>query len=262
MFADGEKGGVFVKSYMWNPWHGCVKYSEGCANCYVYRRDEAVGRDSARVEKTASFDLPVKHNKYGVYNIPSGAQVFACMTSDFFLDFADGFRADAWKFIRIRRDVDFCIITKRITRFYDCIPEDWGGGYPNVSICATVENQRQCDIRLPVLKEIPARRKFIVSEPLLGKIDMSRYLGDDIEKVVVGGESGFDARVCDYEWVLDIRRQCIEKSVPFYFKQTGARLLKDNQLYKIPRAQQHKQAKKANINTAETFMPRNMRNGD
>ena len=49
-----------MNSIVWNPWHGCEKYSEGCLNCYVYRRDGSVGRDATRVEKNANFDLPLR----------------------------------------------------------------------------------------------------------------------------------------------------------------------------------------------------------
>ena len=67
------------------------------------------------------------------------------------------------------------------------------------------------------------------------------------EQVTVGGESGNDARVCDYDWVLNIREQCINANVPFHFKQTGAHFRKDGKLYIIPRNQQMIQAHKAGI---------------
>ena len=59
-----------------------------------------------------------------------------------------------------------------------------------------------------------------------------------------------EARPCDYSWVLDIRRQCMEAGVSFWFKQTGARLIKDGRLYRIPRSQQHAQARRAGIDYA------------
>lgn len=65
--------------------------------------------------------------------------------------------------------------------------------------------------------------------------------------MVAGGESGQDARICDYNWILDLRRQCGEAGVAFHFKQTGARFLKDGKLYRIPRARQHEQAARAGI---------------
>lgn len=151
--------------------------------------------------------------------------------------------------MRERSDCEFFFITKRITRFLQCIPEDWGEGYSNVTICCTVENQAKVDERLPVFRDVPIARKLIVCEPLLERIDLSAYLGDWVECVSVGGESGEEARVCDYDWVLEIRRQCIEANVPFYFRQTGANFVKDGKCYRIKRPLQHSQAKKANIDT-------------
>ena len=72
---------------IWNPWHGCRRISAGCLHCYVYRRDEAVGRDASAVVKTSSFDLPVQRDRHWAYKLqPDGHTVFTCMTSDFFLE--------------------------------------------------------------------------------------------------------------------------------------------------------------------------------
>ena len=238
-----------MKSIIWNPWHGCEKYSEGCENCYVYRRDGSVGRDASQPVKTASFDLPMRKNRDGEYKIPSGSLVYCCMTSDFFLYPADAWRPDIWGIMRSRCDLRFMIITKRIERAHKCLPADWGDGWDNVAFTSTVENQRVCDIRLPILSAFPAKRKYIACEPLLGRIDMSRYLTEKISGVIVGGESGNNARICDYDWVLDIRRQCLEAGVPFHFKQTGANFIKDGRLYRIKRRFQHSQASRAGIDT-------------
>ena len=234
---------------VWNPWHGCKKYSEGCEFCYVYRRDESIGKDSSVVTKNLAFNLPLKKNRQKEYKIPAGSVVYTCMTSDFFIEDADEWRGEIWEIIKKRSDLSFIIITKRIVRFMDCIPNDWGEGYPNVEIVCTIENQKACDVRFPVLKEIPAKKRSVAAAPLLGAIDMEKYLFPELEVVSVGGESGLDARLCDYNWILDIRRQCINKGVRFLFHQTGARLKKDGRIYNIPRNLQHKQAKKANINT-------------
>ena len=117
-----------MKSLTWNPWHGCKKYSEGCLNCYVYRRDASVGRDASIVARTKDFDLPLRRRRDGGFAIPPGAHVYACMTSDFFLPEADAWRAEAWECIRARPDVSFSIITKRILRMGECLPPDWGDG--------------------------------------------------------------------------------------------------------------------------------------
>jgi len=231
----------------WNLWHGCHKISPGCKNCYVYRFDAAFNRDASSVSKTADFDLPLKRKRNGAYKLPAGETVYTCFTSDFFLEEADEWRIDAWNMIRLRTDLQFYIITKRIDRFKINLIPDWGEGYENVTICSTCETQEMADYRLPILLSLPIKHKAIICEPLLERINLSRWLPPSIEEVIVGGESGNIARICDYDWVLDIRTQCIEKKVAFYFKQTGARFVKDGHLYYIKRQDQHSQAAKAGI---------------
>lgn len=135
----------------WNPWHGCHRISEGCRHCYVFRMDSHYGRISDAVHKNRDFDLPVRKNRDGSYKIPSGEEVYTCFTSDFFLEDADPWREAAWQMIAQRQDLHFLMITKRIHRFDQCVPPDWGKGYPNVTICCTIENQDQADFRLPFL---------------------------------------------------------------------------------------------------------------
>lgn len=129
----------------------------------------------------------------------------------------------------------------------ECIPDDWGDGYDNVLVGCTVENQTMADYRLPIFSQVPIRHKSIIVSPLIGPVDLSAHLDDSIEEVSVGGESGADARLCDYDWILDIRRQCLEKQVSFRFHQTGAHFIKDGKMYTIRRRFQLSQAHKANI---------------
>lgn len=232
---------------LWNPWHGCKKYSEGCMHCYVYRTDGKHDRDASEIKKNKDFDLPVRRKKNGEYVLNGSEIVYTCFTSDFFLDTADEWRKEAWQIINERSDLDFLIVTKRIERFYVSLPEDWHDGYENVTICTTVENSRRCTERLPFFNKLPIKHKQIVCEPLLERIDLSPYLNSSIEGVVAGGESGNQARPCRYEWILDIRNQCIQANVPFYFKQTGARFIKDGKEFRIERKNQHSQARKAGI---------------
>lgn len=242
-----------MKSVGWNPWHGCHKFSEGCRNCYVYRMDERHGKDSAIVTKTADFYLPVRHARNGSYKIPEGSLVGTCFTSDFLVSDADAWRPEAWRMMRTRSDCEFFFLTKRIERLAECLPEDWGNGYSNVLIGCTVENQRAADTRLPIYLSLPMRQRLIACEPLLGKIELEQYLNPSIESVCVGGESGPMARECQFEWVLDLRRQCIARGVAFTFHQTGANFVMNGKQYQIPRKLQHQQARKANINTAPAF---------
>jgi len=232
----------------WNPWHGCLKYSEGCENCYVYRIDASFGRDASVIIKTKDIDLPRRKKRDGSFALSAGENVFTCLSSDFFLEKADEWRDEALKMIRARQDVRFHIITKRILRAEQCFPEDWGEGYPNVAIGCTVENQLRADERLPVFLDLPIASRFIVCEPLLGQVDLSGYLQTGkIEKVIAGGESGPGARMCDFSWFQALQRQCIDAGVEFHFKQTGAEFCKDGKIYHIDRSQQSRQAKRAGI---------------
>lgn len=229
----------------WNPWHGCRKISAGCQNCYVYRIDSAFDRDASAITKTAAYNLPLKKTRNGKYKLIPGETVYTCFTSDFFLGEADDWRIDAWRMIKYRSDLHFFIITKRIDRFEVNLPTDWGDGYPNVTIGSTCETQERADYRLPIFLNMPIRHKVIICEPLLDQINLSQSLMPSIEKVIVGGESGNEARICDYDWVYHIRTQCGEKKIPFHFKQTGARFVKEGRLYNIKN--QHLQAAKAGI---------------
>lgn len=241
--------GIAKKSMMWNLWHGCHKLSAGCKHCYVYRGDAKRDVDSSVVVQTKNFDLPVRKKRNGEFKIPSETLVYTCFTSDFFVEDADEWRAEAWGMMRQRSDLHFLMITKRIDRVADCLPADWGDGYDNVTICCTVENQTCADYRLPIYKSTPIKHKIIICEPLLEKIDLSSYnIGEWIEQVVAGGESGYEARSCDFAWVMVLRRICMENHVSFWFKQTGSKFIKEGKLYNIKRQFQHSQARKAGIN--------------
>lgn len=235
-------------SVAWNPWHGCTKISEGCRYCYVYRQDARYGAEESNLcRKTAAFSLPVKKKRGGEYKIESGSIVYTCFTSDFLLPDADEWRWDCWSMMRERRDLSFIFFTKRIERLEKCLPHDWNDGYENVIIGCTAENQKRADERLPVFRALPIAHRLIIAAPLLEKIDLSPYLDEKIEEVSAGGESGVCARPLHYEWVTEMREQCIEKNIPFCFHQTGAHFVKDGKLYTIPRRYQHSQARRAGI---------------
>lgn len=238
----------------WNPWHGCTKVSPGCKYCYVYRNDARYGAETASsvCRKNADFDLPLRRGWDGSYKIPSGGTVMTSFTSDFLLADADDWRADCFRMMRIRSDLHFVFFTKRIERLSAFLPDDWGAGYDNVTIGCTCEDQIRADIRLPLFLTLPIRHRWIVAEPLLTPLSLLPYLtaaDAPIAQVTVGGESGEQARLCDYDWVLSIREQCVSAGVPFSYHQTGARLRKDGREFRIARRLQQTQAKKAGLDT-------------
>ena len=172
--------------------------------------------------------------------------VYLCFSTDFLIEEADEWRSDCWDMIKERQDCTFLFLTKRIDRFMKCIPDDWEDGYDNVVVCCTIENQKNADYKLSIFKDLPIKHKGITAQPLLENIDVEKYL-DNVELVVVGGESDINARAFNYDWALDIREQCIRKNVSFEFRQCGTYTIKDGKQYKIQTKDLCKQAKLANI---------------
>lgn len=241
--------------YVWNPWHGCHKCSEGCQRCYVFERDRVIGVNTNIVKQNRTgFRLPVQkrreHNKklekYELqYKIPSGSIIITCLTSDFFLEEADTMRIEAWNFIHERQDCLFHIITKRPERIKQCLPDNWLEGWHNVIISVTAENENRAWERIPILLNLPIRHKGINIAPMLEQMDISPFLSSgDIENVSIGGESylGFDglARKLKLSWVKDIAKQCIDYNTNFNFYQTGSRLeLENGQIIHINKRDEH-----------------------
>lgn len=235
-----------MSSIQWNPWHGCHRCSPGCKNCYVYYLDALRDRNASMVVKNkTSFNNPIKKDRHGQYKIPPGTVLGSCFTSDFFIEEADEWRGEAWDMIRQRGDVTFLIPTKRIERFAECVPEDWGEGWDNVVIAVSCENQEMADKRLPILLNAKIRHKLIFVAPILEYVELNGYLqSGEIEQVSVGGESYENARICDFDWVRRIREVCLKNNVEFDFHQTGGRFVKDGKLYRIKHCDEHSQAKK------------------
>ena len=232
---------------MWNPWRGCHKYSEGCKYCYIHKGDAKRGTDTNNIIRAKDLQAPLAKDKTGNYKMKSGQLVYVCFSTDFLLEEADEWREECWKVMKERSDLHFLFLTKRIERFMKCIPNDWNDGYDNVTVGCTVENQDRAEYRLEIFSTLPIKHKNIICQPLIESINIERYL-KGIELVVVGGESHPNARLLDYDWVLDLRNQCIRKKVNFEFRQCGSNFVKDGKVYSIPTKELMKQAKKANIN--------------
>lgn len=226
----------------WNLWHGCHKKSEGCKNCYVYRRDESIGKDSNIIYKTKSFNLPILKNKKGEYKYKTGTSFMTCFSSDFFIEEADAWRNDALKIIKERSDCDFFLITKRPERIMKVMnPKD----YPNLAIACTMENNKRINERLPIYLDIDMEYHGIMIEPMLEDINLEKYDLNKVDQISVGGESGPNSRAIDFNWVKKIHDLCKKKKIDFYFHQTGAKIIVEGKVYNIPRNKQHSQAAKA-----------------
>ena len=130
--------------------------------------------------------------------------------------------------IRERADCTFFMITKRPERIKETLPPDWGTGWDHVTIAVTCENQKMADHRLPIYLSLPLRHYAVMIEPMLSKVNLRSYFtafrSEDgkclIQNVSCGGESGPNARICDYAWILDVHMQCIHVSA-FRFLKTA-----------------------------------------
>ena len=221
---------------IWNPWHGCIKKSEGCQYCYMYFLDKQRGSDGRRIYKVKNnFDYPLSKDKNGHYKIKSGEIIRVCMTSDFFLEEADEWRKDAWKIMKKRSDVAFMLITKRPERIASVLPPDWGNGYENVFLNITCENQKRADERIPILFELPFKHKGIMAAPFIGAVSLKNYLpAGQIEQVIAGGENYDGSRPLYYEWVKQLYDECVAANVTFCFLEIGTNFVKDGRMYRLP----------------------------
>ncbi|MCB2360928.1 DUF5131 family protein [Clostridium estertheticum] len=220
---------------IWNPWHGCVKCSEGCQNCYMFYLDGLRDKKGSDIYKTKTgFRYPLSKDRSGKYKVKSGEMIRVCMTSDFFLEEADQWREKAWEIIRQRPDVKFFLLTKRPERVADHLPKDWGDGWENVMFNVTCENQQRADERIPILLNLPFKHKGIMCAPFIGPVNITKYLAQNqIEQVLCDGENYRGARPCHYEWVKELHDECVVNDITFVFCGTGRRFVKDGKLYKI-----------------------------
>lgn len=246
-------------NYTWNPWVGCKKVSAGCKNCYMYREQTQRGVDPMLIRKTKTMRDPFKWET----TEEKRPMVFTCSYSDFFLEEADCWRDEAWSVIRSTPSLIYQVLTKRIEMVEERLPFDWP--LPNVWLGVTAENQEMADKRVPILLSIPAVRRFVSVEPMLGQVDLTKIIPVDLASwsenkyawinsldgfgarvpsredeigfmtgkihwVIAGCESGPHARSMELDWVRELREQCQYAGVPFFLKQ----MMVDGKLVKMP----------------------------
>lgn len=201
----------------WNPVTGCTKVSEGCRHCYAERmalRLRAMG--NPRYEK--GFGLTLHDD---LVELPKTLRrprvIFVNSMSDLFHEDVPGeFIGRVFATMSACPQHTFQVLTKRSRRL-----RELAGRLPwprNVWIGVSVENEEAVK-RIDDLRHVPASIRFLSCEPLLGPLDRLHLEG--IRWVIVGGESGPNARPMKEEWVQSILGQCQRAKVPFFFKQWG-----------------------------------------
>jgi protein gp37 len=201
----------------WNCITGCTRYSAGCINCYAARmalRLKAMGQ-----EKYANgFDLTIHED---TLEQPLGwkkpRRIFVNSMSDtFHEDVPVDFICRMFHVMNRAHWHQFQVLTKRSERLFELSSRlHWG---ENIWMGVTVEHANYLN-RIDDLRATDAKIKFLSLEPLLSPMPEPNL--DGIDWVIVGGESGPGARPMNEDWVIDIRNQCIEKGVAFFFKQWG-----------------------------------------
>lgn len=264
----GENTKIEWANHTFNPWVGCTKVSPACYHCYAEGWAKRSGQvlwgagNPRKRTSEANWKLPLRWNrdaeKTGVR-----PRVFCASLADVFDNEVPGeWRADLWAVIRETKNLDWLIVTKRISNAAKMLPEDWGDGWPNVWILSTVASQEEADRDIPKLLKIPAIVRGLSIEPMLSPIDLllpsgawnkpsfpvdfqawtenererwfdmqarATYIArcNCLDWIIVGGESGHNARPMNPVWVRSIRDQCQAAGVPFFFKQWGEWLHSD-----------------------------------
>lgn len=201
----------------WNPVSGCTKISTGCLNCYAERmakRLKAMGqaryKDGFKVTlHPEALDEPYRWKKPRV--------VFVNSMSDLFhKNIPVDFIQRVFKTMNENTQHTFQVLTKRSERLCELAPLlAWSD---NIWMGVTVEGNDNAG-RVDDLRAVPAVIRFLSMEPLLGPVpDLDL---ENIDWVIVGGESGPGARPMQEAWVIDIKKACEASQVPFFFKQWG-----------------------------------------
>ena len=243
--------------HTFNPWIGCTKVGPGCDNCYAKadfddRRHRVVWGAGQPRSRTKTWGDPVKWNKQAdAFFAEHGRRqrVFCASLADVFdNEVSETWRIDLFSLIEETPHLDWLLLTKRIGNVARMIP--WSAcsePFANVWIGATVVNQEEADRDIPKLLAVPAAKRFLSMEPLLGPVDLTDLIQRDghggehhysaldcdvgpaddewsgacIDWVIVGGESGPNARPMHPDWARSVRDQCQLFGVPFLFKQWG-----------------------------------------
>lgn len=224
--------------HTFNPWEGCQKVGPGCDNCYAETRNARYAGGQAinwgpgaprRRTSASNWNKPLMWNKNAdAFMAKHGRRqrVFCASLADVFDNAVDlSWREDLFQLIADTPNLDWLLLTKRIGNVPAMVAIIQGWMPPNVWLGATITNQMEAERDIPKLLELPARVRFLSMEPLLGPVDIVPYIhsdvGNTVDWVIVGGESGPGARLMHPSWAQGLRDQCEAAGVPFLFKQWG-----------------------------------------
>jgi|SRR2546429_1361973 len=187
----------------WNPITGCTRVTSGCDNCYAF----------------ALHDMRHEAHKQGMKMAPQYHKPFSeIQLLPQRLEDPLKWQKSSKIFVNSMSDLFHSQVPERYIRLRNLGPQlNWP---ENVWMGVSIETD-DLTPRANALREIPAAVKFVSCEPLLGPLPSLNLEG--LDWVIVGGESGKNARPMDMDWVRDIRDRCAASDVAFFFKQIGGR---------------------------------------
>lgn len=204
-------------SASWNPVTGCGQVSPGCAHCYAKTFAERFAGVPGHPYQQGfdlrlwpdRLDLPLRWRRPKL--------IFVNSMSDLFHEgIPDEYIERVFDVMRRAEHHLFQVLTKRHERLAELAPSlNWP---ENVWMGVSIENRRFVH-RAGYLRNVPAAVRFISAEPLLGPLEGLDLT--DIDWLIAGGESGRGHRRIDLDWVRELRDQCTEEDVAFFFKQWG-----------------------------------------
>ena len=205
-------------NYTWNPIHGCSKVSAGCQNCYA----EAFSRKMKLTKlpwtsQNAKENITIKPHKLNEpFALTTPTMIFVNSMSDLYHPkVLDNFIEKIFNVMHALPQHVFQILTKRPDRAIHWEEHWWT---PNIWLGTSIENKKTLR-RIKWIQESNAQIKFLSFEPLLE--DLGEINLKNIDWVIVGGESGNNYRPMNHAWARNIRDQCIDENIPFFFKQSS-----------------------------------------
>ncbi|NOZ67984.1 MAG: DUF5131 family protein [Deferribacteres bacterium] len=241
MFDRIEKGLWWDRA--WTLVEGCTKVSPACRNCWAERdawrkshqKNEKISRRyedlldenghwTGRIRLMENFDIPCLIKKI------RRPTVFAIWNDLFHENVPRLYIEHALIVMALLKKHVFLVLTKRIDRAKKILDTP----APNIWFGVTAENQEQANRRIPTLMQIRAAKRFVSIEPMLGPVILEKWLADrKLDWVILGGETGKNARPMHPGWARKVRDDCQAAGVPFFFKQWGE-WLPDRQLFNHP----------------------------
>jgi protein gp37 len=226
-----EITGIEWTDHTLNWWIGCTEVSPGCDECYAKKLAERYGwakwgkGEPRYLTSEENRRQPFKWNRQAEVEGRRHRVFCASLADDFDSEIPQTWRDELFDTIRATPWLDWQLLTKRPHNIKSMLPPDWGCGWPNVWLGTTVENN-DYRWRIDELLKVEATIHFLSCEPLLGPIDLGPWL-DCLDWVIVGGESGRKVRLMHPDWARQLRNQCQQADVAFFFKQAGRVMAKE-----------------------------------